>query len=115
MTDLKLPELPNAALTSRRTEYDIGGESYTATADYYTAAQLTAYATAAILADRAAREGDAALLDALGSFVEAEGGLVLHTGVLRGNYGGLWVGGGRTLRDALRSCFPEAGGGDDAR
>lgn len=59
MTDLKLPELPESAMSFEFPTALKFGSTKILPGDYYTAAQLTAYATAAVLAERAAAEADA--------------------------------------------------------
>lgn len=54
MTDLKLPELPEAAGNFYGVRGDAYQHDYTYDEPVYTAAQLTAYATAAVIAERAA-------------------------------------------------------------
>ena len=55
MTDLKLPELPDSRMYAAPDTYRRYHEPTGRTEPYYSLAQLKAYATAAVLAERAAR------------------------------------------------------------
>jgi hypothetical protein len=121
-----LPALPEAALFvgHRLVPYEIRTFrtpglreelSYTHdTADYYTAVQLQAYATAAVLADREARGKDAARLD----WLEAADFMMTGDGGFSGCQSTIYPRGpiSRWYRaDTVRELIDAAMGDDDAR